>query len=241
MSNVMFVLGFLAFLLALGYGFFHLICKAVKKEKRFSKLLFWPLLIGGLALTLISASFAGPDIAATKADEKYSTLDSAYQKLSTEHQALEKKYENISEEAKKEKAEAEASNEDKLSKLSKEIDELKKNNKSLESDNKKLQDSQKKLEKTNKTLQAENKTLQKKKEETKTAGAAETAQGAAHSSGGNSNTKTPDTAQGCSIKGSRNGIYHTPGSTYYSRTTDPVRMFCSVEEAEAAGYKAPKR
>lgn len=241
MSNVMVVLGFLAFLLALGYGLFHLIGKAVKKEKRFSKRLFWPLLIGGLALTLIGASFAEPDISAIKADEKYSALNTAYEKLSKEHDTLEKKYENISAEAKKEKAEAEAGNEDKLSKLSKEIDELKKTNKSLESDNKKLQDSQKKLEKNNKALQAENKTLKQQKEETKTAEAAETAQGAVHSSGGSSDTKAADTAQGCSIKGSRNGIYHVPGSTYYDRTTKPVRMFCSVKEAEAAGYRAPDR
>ena len=43
------------------------------------------------------------------------------------------------------------------------------------------------------------------------------------------------------IKGSSSGIYHTPGSTYYSRTTNPVAMFKSIAEAEAAGYRAPKR
>lgn len=43
------------------------------------------------------------------------------------------------------------------------------------------------------------------------------------------------------IKGSRNGIYHVPGSTYYDRTTNPVIMFKSIEEAEQAGYRAPKR
>lgn len=43
------------------------------------------------------------------------------------------------------------------------------------------------------------------------------------------------------IKGSSSGIYHVPGSSYYDRTTNPVEMFKSVEEAEAAGYRAPKR
>ncbi|CAM4053154.1 thermonuclease family protein [Lederbergia lenta] len=43
------------------------------------------------------------------------------------------------------------------------------------------------------------------------------------------------------IKGSNNGIYHTPGSTYYSRTTNVAQWFCSPEEAEKAGYRAPKR
>lgn len=43
------------------------------------------------------------------------------------------------------------------------------------------------------------------------------------------------------IKGSKNGIYHVPGSTYYNRTTNPVRMFKSIEEAESDGYRAPNR
>ena len=43
------------------------------------------------------------------------------------------------------------------------------------------------------------------------------------------------------IKGSRNGIYHVPGSRYYNRTTNPVAWLSTVEEAEAAGYRAPKQ
>lgn len=43
------------------------------------------------------------------------------------------------------------------------------------------------------------------------------------------------------IKGSRNGIYHVPGSRYYNKTTNPVAWFSTVEEAEAAGYRAPKQ
>ncbi|MCH4167654.1 MAG: thermonuclease family protein [Streptococcaceae bacterium] len=43
------------------------------------------------------------------------------------------------------------------------------------------------------------------------------------------------------IKGSRNGIYHVPGSTYYDRTTNPVAMFKTISEAEQAGYRAPKK
>lgn len=43
------------------------------------------------------------------------------------------------------------------------------------------------------------------------------------------------------IKGSNSGIYHTPGSTYYSKTTNVAQWFCSSEEAEKAGYRAPKR
>jgi len=43
------------------------------------------------------------------------------------------------------------------------------------------------------------------------------------------------------IKGSKTHIYHTPGSTYYDETTNVVQWFKTVEEAEAAGYRAPKR
>lgn len=43
------------------------------------------------------------------------------------------------------------------------------------------------------------------------------------------------------IKGSNSQIYHIPGSTYYDRTTNVARWFKTIEEAEAAGYRAPKR
>ncbi|CRH21104.1 Prophage Lp1 protein 65 (fragment) [Carnobacterium maltaromaticum] len=53
-------------------------------------------------------------------------------------------------------------------------------------------------------------------------------------------TAAVETGQGL-IKGSENGIYHTPGSTYYDRTTNVVQWFNTIEEAVAAGYRAPKR
>ncbi|MDF2883802.1 MAG: hypothetical protein K0R54_4366 [Clostridiaceae bacterium] len=43
------------------------------------------------------------------------------------------------------------------------------------------------------------------------------------------------------IKGSENHIYHIPGSTYYSRTKKVVQWFKTIEEAEAAGYRAPEK
>ncbi|MFC6465007.1 hypothetical protein ACFP65_08500 [Marinilactibacillus sp. GCM10026970] len=43
------------------------------------------------------------------------------------------------------------------------------------------------------------------------------------------------------IKGSVNGIYHIPGSTYYGRTKNVVQWFKTAAEAEAAGYRAPER
>ncbi|MDW0110718.1 sunset domain-containing protein [Sporosarcina aquimarina] len=55
------------------------------------------------------------------------------------------------------------------------------------------------------------------------------------------NSSSSSSQTDCDIKGSNSGIYHTPGSTYYNRTTNVARWFCSAEEAEAAGYRAPKR
>jgi hypothetical protein len=43
------------------------------------------------------------------------------------------------------------------------------------------------------------------------------------------------------IEGSENHIYHIPGSTYYSRTKKVVQWFKTVEEAQAAGYRAPEK
>jgi hypothetical protein len=42
------------------------------------------------------------------------------------------------------------------------------------------------------------------------------------------------------IKGSKNGLYHLPGSTYYTRT-NAVICFDSEAHAKAAGYKKPEK
>ncbi|WP_424753315.1 thermonuclease family protein [Methylobacterium sp.] len=59
----------------------------------------------------------------------------------------------------------------------------------------------------------------------------------------------PTRTGGCAIKGntSRKGekVFHVPGSRDYDRTRISVkggeRMFCSEDEAEAAGWRAPRR
>lgn len=43
------------------------------------------------------------------------------------------------------------------------------------------------------------------------------------------------------IKGSKNNIYHVPGGKYYDKTTNVAQWFKTVEEAEAAGYRAPEK
>nr|WP_240626647.1 DNA/RNA non-specific endonuclease [Vagococcus vulneris] len=42
------------------------------------------------------------------------------------------------------------------------------------------------------------------------------------------------------IKGSKNKIYHLPGSKFYDRTTNPEKMFKTIKEAQDAGYRAAK-
>ena len=56
-----------------------------------------------------------------------------------------------------------------------------------------------------------------------------------------------DVATGCAIKGniSDNGrVYHVPGSRSYGRTRIDLargeRWFCTIAEAEAAGWRAPR-
>src|SRR5690606_8731760 len=62
------------------------------------------------------------------------------------------------------------------------------------------------------------------------------------SSNSSQNSSSTATTSGeCNIKGSESGIYHVPGSTYYERTKNVVQWFCSTDEAENAGYRAPKR
>lgn len=50
-----------------------------------------------------------------------------------------------------------------------------------------------------------------------------------------------DDADEPQIKGSPSKIYHTPDSSHYEKTQNVVQWFYTVEEAEAAGFRAPKR
>lgn len=56
-----------------------------------------------------------------------------------------------------------------------------------------------------------------------------------------SSNKYVDSSGNGLIKGSKNNIYHVPGSKYYDKTTNIAQWFKSVEEAEAAGYRAPEK
>nr|WP_279664292.1 thermonuclease family protein [Ectobacillus ponti] len=57
-------------------------------------------------------------------------------------------------------------------------------------------------------------------------------------------TAKPNTGSDCSIKGNINSkgekIYHLPGQQFYDKT-NPERLFCTEEEAKAAGYRKSLR
>lgn len=108
--------------------------------------------------------------------------------------------------------------------------------------------------------EAERKAAEEKAEAEKRAAEEKASTEEAQSSGGNSgSSSTGDSSQTTppssssspnmyvdqngngTIKGSNSGIYHVPGSTYYDRTTNVAQWFKTVEEAQAAGYRAPKR
>ena len=144
-----------------------------------------------------------------------------------------------------------------MNKLEKENKKLTKNNKSLKKDNDELTESNNELTKNAKSLknkvaelESSNKELnneitsnkkQQAKSESKTSSNANQQNASSSTKTTKNVTQKTEAKQECNIKGSSSGIYHTPSSSYYSRTTNPVAMFCSVEEAEAAGYRPPKR
>ncbi|OGE80177.1 MAG: hypothetical protein A2660_02505 [Candidatus Doudnabacteria bacterium RIFCSPHIGHO2_01_FULL_45_18] len=43
------------------------------------------------------------------------------------------------------------------------------------------------------------------------------------------------------IKGSSSMIYHVPGGSFYSRTTNPIRCFDTEAQAEAADFRKSSR
>jgi len=61
--------------------------------------------------------------------------------------------------------------------------------------------------------------------------------GEASEGGRSASCPSPDIKGNINSRGEK--IYHVPGSRYYDRTIPEV-WFCTVEEAEAAGFRAPK-
>ncbi|OMI27904.1 hypothetical protein BTA31_09490 [Bacillus haynesii] len=221
------LIGFLSFLFSICYLVFHLIKRIFSPGKRFSKKLFYPCFAGGLLLLIISAPYYDEETYAVD-ETKTEDLTVEIQELKTEHSALQKEQTALKQQVKQanEKLKAVKTENDTLKneneKLTKEKDSLTKKTKSL----------------TEKLAKAEEKssgaeTSVKEKNAAAQAGTSHSAPAAKKSSA--------ESKQECKIKGSVNHIYHTPGSTYYDRTKNVARWFCTEQEALDAGYRPPKR
>ncbi|MGG0643119.1 hypothetical protein ABE021_04095 [Sporosarcina gallistercoris] len=149
-----------------------------------------------------------------------------------------------------------------LSALQKELDKLKSDFEGKTAEQSKVQETVESLQKENTTLTEsitaleskntelmasvgeKDKAIQKMNQQAAASKTSSSGSSSQSSSAGQATSQSAATvsSQGqCDIKGSNSGIYHVPGSTYYSRTKNVARWFCSTEEAEKAGYRAPKQ
>ncbi|MCY8550169.1 hypothetical protein MOD25_09760 [Bacillus haynesii] len=226
MESIM-LIGFLSFLFSICYLVFHLIKRIFSPGKRFSRKLFYPCFAGGLLLLIISAPYYDEETYA--ADEtKTEDLTTELQELKTEHSTLQKEQTVLKQQVKQANK--------KLKAVKAENDTLKKENEKLTKEKDSLTKKTKSL--TEKLAKAEEKSSSAEtsvKEKNATAQA-----GTSHSSPVAKNSSA-ESKQECKIKGSVNHIYHTPGSTYYDRTKNVTRWFCTEQEARDAGYRPPKR
>ncbi|MEI4789070.1 hypothetical protein WAX46_01590 [Bacillus sp. FJAT-53060] len=225
---ILLIIGLLCFCFAIGYAANFLLLKR-QNQRIFSKRRFYPFLIIGLVFSIMSLPFvaqADPsseplfkdqkqvtsEISRLKSDKE--TLTSSLEDVTKEKEKLTKKLENITSEKETVKQQEQT-----IQELEEKIDKLTSSNEILKKENKKV----------NKETQSPAVQRSAPKDDGTNTG------------GHESQKETKKESATCHIKGSVNGIYHTPSSRYYSRTKKFKRMFCSVEEAERAGYRAPKQ
>ncbi|TYS29732.1 hypothetical protein [Bacillus pumilus] len=228
------ILGILCVGFAVGYAVNFLLPKH-QNEPIFSKKLFYPVLILGLIFSIMSLPFAATDAQKTKADPSSEQLLKDQKQLTTDISHLKADKEELTvslEDATKEKEKLAK----KLENITSEKETVKQHEKTIQA----LEEKIDKLASSNETLKRENK---KSSSDTKSSTVQRSApKDEGNSTGGHESQKeTKKESAACNIKGSVNGIYHTPSSRYYSRTKNVTKMFCSVEEAERAGYRAPKQ
>lgn len=226
MESIM-LIGFLSFIFSICYLAFHFIRRIFSPGKKFSRKLFYPCFAGGLLLLIISLPYYDEETYAVD-ETKTEDLTTELQELKTEHSAVQKEQTALKQQLNQanEKLKAVKTENDTLKKenekLTKEKDSLTKKTKSL---SEKLAKAEEKSGSAEATVKEKNAAAQ--------AGTSHSAPAAKKSSG--------ESTQECKIKGSVNHIYHTPGSTYYDRTKNVARWFCTEQEARDAGYRPPKR
>lgn len=92
-------IGFLAVILAIGYLLYLLMAKLLSKRAIFNKMVFWPLMIGGLILFILGATFGSNDSSAQALSEEKQHSEKLTQQmndLTKKNEDLQKKYDELS-------------------------------------------------------------------------------------------------------------------------------------------------
>ncbi|QKY70225.1 hypothetical protein [Lentibacillus sp. CBA3610] len=213
--NTLIVISMIFVLLGLsGYLFSHSRLNRTTTKK------YLPILTFALFLSILSGCGMDTTAELDEEVEKNEELTSKITELENSNSSLQEEYDEL---------------ESQFDELTEEVEQLNNENESIKSENEKLYAEIDELENSNDELQQQ---LDKKQDISASSNSS-----ASTSTGGSSEGSSDSTqsTRGCDIKGSVNGIYHTPGSTYYNQTKNVAQWFCSEEEAQDAGYRAPKR
>lgn len=182
----------------------------------------------------LTSEIATLEEANSSLQEEYDELQSQFNELEDEIAVLEDENEKLEDyESIKEENES----------LTEEIAALEEENEKFE-DYESIKEKNESLSEEITTLQESNSELQQQLEESQEADRSGSSASSTSAEDSDDNDTTASSSQPdegeCNIKGSESGIYHLPGSTYYDRTTNVVSWFCCEEEAQEAGYRAPK-
>src|SRR5699024_4210563 len=172
---------------------------------------------------------AGGAIDTETANEDTTNLENENAKLTDQLEQMNDQQTELEESVKKLETKLESEEKENIE-FEETIDELKEENTTLDE---KIEE----LEKEKKDEETRVAIAEKKDKETKSTSSSSKQQTQSSTKSNNDTSNDGD----CDIKGSENGIYHTPGSTYYSRTKNVAEWFCSTAEAEGAGYRAQER
>lgn len=237
MLEVIGLLGFLIILASLGYLIYYFIERRKNPERKFDKKKFSIVLASGLLLFVTALILTD-----TNDLHKLNEAHAENEELSNQISELEYEIEDLKTEI--DSFDEKDESQELLDEQTENVERLQEKNKSLEKELDSVDSKNEELALKNEEL--ENKIDELKGELKSVNSSASASTDSETQSSGNSNsnsqsTETTKSKEDCDIKGSVNGIYHTPGSTYYSRTKNVVEWFCSEEEARNAGYRAPER
>ncbi|MDM5299161.1 hypothetical protein QUF51_13380 [Bacillus pumilus] len=229
--TVLLIIGLLCFCFAIGYVSIHLLQKIKIDKGPFQKALFYPFLVIGLIFSIMSVPFVVSDSPKAQADPSTQQLLKDQKQFTTEISRLKTENDSLSSSLEEVTTEKET--------LTKQLDLLTSQKETVKQHEQTIQELEEKINQ----LTSSNESLKKKAKQIKkeTQSTSPPKDGDSRTGGHESQKETKKESAACNIKGSLGGIYHTPSSRYYSRIKHVAKMFCSVKEAERAGYRAPKQ